>query len=135
MSHSSQGLSFPASAGQPLNPLNNEWFIYNEDTNQPPAATSYIIFDATHLPKSLHATNFVLTTSATNSSNDTADFPLNEMTTNTNAVVFVTPLNETNNIPVGVYLDGNVWAIFNEDESTMQFGEKFNVLIYPGVIH
>lgn len=115
----------------PKSPLFNKWYIFNQDSSLPPPATSYFIFDATKLPAGSHAVNLVHTSNSGNSSGDSTEIDETGALTGTTNVVFITPINKTDNKPVGIYWDGNAWTIFNQDSSTFSLDQKFNILFFP----
>ena len=108
----------------------NKWSVLNEDRSSAIAA-AYNLADETKNPNA-----FVLTTTISNIGGDsvTIDNPISN--NNPNAVVFVAPVYGAYwDHAVGVWYDGSYWNVFNEDETAMPAGQKFNVVIFSGTSH
>jgi hypothetical protein len=123
-------------------PTFGEWTIFNEDGASIPLGAGFQIVGAASSNTAFQLGGFFYQSSAANTNYDYSD--LNDTISNgtPNAIVFVT---ETSTVfgrtsgclcahPLGVWYNSSTscWSVFNEDETTMNANETFNVLVLPG---
>jgi len=125
-----QGLNYPSSSTA-KNPLFNKWNIFNQVTTSPAAAAGYFVLDTASLPLSLHTVALIHTSSVANMLGNVSQIDDSGALTASTNVVFISPVGSDDNKTVGVYYSAGKWNIFNEDQTQVSPGEKFNVLMFP----
>jgi hypothetical protein len=114
-----------------------QWAIYNQDQQAMPESALFNVFVLSQggyiVPEPGQFVNFSIFPHTATSANSVANFTL----LNTNGVprnrswVFITSTYAPNSIynqhSLGVWHDGAVWSIFNQDLQAMQIGSGYNV--------